>query len=94
MPFSLRDSTHAVLFSNKNYDWANILLDDRHELKALDTFGTEKQIKVHRFTNNLKGLHKIMVKDFSWSIIIWNAWLFEKTLKQYQFSISRFTDLF
>ena len=23
-----------------------------------------------------------MVKDFSWNIIPWNAWLFEKTLKQ------------
>ena len=32
-----------------------------------------------------------MVKDFSWNISPWNALLFEKTLKQYQFSISRIT---
>ena len=32
-------------------------------LKRLDTFGTET--KVHRFTNNLQGLQKIMLKDFS-----------------------------
>ena len=62
-------------------------------LKPLDTFGTEEKIKVHRFTNNLQGLQKVMVKDFSWNIIAWNALLFEKTLKQYQFSISRFTDI-
>ena len=49
-------------------------------LKPLYTFGTEK--KVHRFTNNLQGLQKAMVKDFSWNIIPWNALLFEKTLKQ------------
>ena len=63
-------------------------------LKPSYTFGTEKTIKVHRFTNNLQGLKKVMVKDFSWNIIPWNALLFEKTLKQYQFSISRITDLF
>ena len=34
-----------------------------------------------------------MVKDFSWNIP-WNAFLFEKTLKQYQFSIARITNLF
>ena len=27
----------------------------------------------HRFTNNLQGLQKVMVKDFSWNIIPWNA---------------------
>ena len=27
------------------------------------------------------GLQKVMVKDFSWNIIAWNASLFEKTLK-------------
>ena len=36
-----------------------------HSLKSLDPFGSEKQIKVHRFTNNLQGLQKAMVKDFS-----------------------------
>ena len=41
-----------------------------------------KEKKVHRFTNNLQGLQKVMVKDFSWNIIPWNALLFEKTLKQ------------
>ena len=30
-----------------------------------------------------------MVKGFSWNIIPWNALLFEKTVKQYQFSKSR-----
>ena len=35
-----------------------------------------------RFTNNLQGLQKAMVKDFSWNIIPWNNWLFEKTLKK------------
>ena len=38
-------------------------------LKPLDTFGTEKKLKVHRFTNNLQGLQKVMVKDFSWNVI-------------------------
>ena len=41
-----------------------------------------KKIKVHRFTNNLQGLQKWIVKDFSWNIIPWNTLLFEKTLKQ------------
>ena len=63
-------------------------------LKPLDTFGTEQKIKVHRFTNNLQGLQKEVVKDFSWNIIPWNALLFEKTLKQYQIWISRIMDLF
>ena len=51
-------------------------------LKPLYTFGKEKTITVHRFTNNLQGLQKVMVKDFSWNIIPWNALLFEKTLVQ------------
>ena len=51
-----------------------------HQLKPLYTFGTEK--KNHRFTNNFQGLQKVIVKDFSWNIIPWNASLFEKTLKQ------------
>ena len=51
-------------------------------LKPLYTFGTEKKIKIHRFTTNLQGLQKVMVKGLSWSIIPWNALLFEKTLKQ------------
>ena len=50
-------------------------------LKPLYTFGTGKKEKVHRFTNNLQGLQKVMVKDFSWNSIPWNALLFEKTLK-------------
>ena len=54
----------------------------------------KRRKQVHRFTNNLQGLLKVMVKDFSWNIIPWNALLFEKTLKQYQFSIARITDLF
>ena len=32
--------------------------------------------------NNLQGLQKVMVKDFSWNIIPWIALLFEKTFKQ------------
>ena len=48
-------------------------------LKPLDTFWTKQ---VHRFTNNLRGSQKVMVKDFPWIIIPWNALLFEKTLKQ------------
>ena len=51
----------------------------------------KKKIKVHRFTNNLQGLQKVMVKDFSWNIIAWNALLFEKTLKQ--FINSRYREL-
>ena len=52
-------------------------------LKPLYTFGTKKIIiKVHRFTNNFQSLQKVMVKDFSWNIIPWNALLFEKTFKQ------------
>ena len=31
----------------------------------LGTLGTEKKIKVHRFTNNVQGLQKVVVKDFS-----------------------------
>ena len=57
-------------------------------LKSLYTFGTEKQIKVHRFTNNLQGLQKVMVKDLFWNYIPWNALLFEKTLTK-QLSILR-----
>ena len=34
-------------------------------LKPLYTFGTEQEITIHRFTNNLQGLQKVMVKDFS-----------------------------
>ena len=34
-------------------------------LKPLDPFGSENKIKVHRFTNNLQGFQKAMVKDFS-----------------------------
>ena len=58
------------------------------------TLSVQKKIKVHRFTNNLQGLQKVVVKDFSWNIIPWNALLFVKTVKQYQFSIARITDLF
>ena len=60
-------------------------------LKPLYTFGTEQK-KVHRFTNNLQGLQKVMVKDLTWNVIPWNALLFERTLKQYH-SVARITDL-
>ena len=46
-----------------NFDWEQVLL------KPLDTFGTEKKLKVHRFTNTVQGLQKVMVKDFSRNII-------------------------
>ena len=51
-------------------------------LKPLDTFWTDQKVKVYRFTNNLQGLQKVMVKDFPWNIVSWKALLFEKTLKQ------------
>ena len=74
-----------TLFLPKNYGWLkrNNLKSQFHLLclKPLYTFGAEEK-KVHRFTNNLQGLQKVMVKDFSWNIIPWNALLFEKTLKQ------------
>ena len=50
----------------------------RVPFKPLDPFGTEKK-KNHRYTNNLQGLQKVVVKDFSWNIMPWNALLFEKT---------------
>ena len=50
----------------------------RFNWKPLDTLWTEPKLKVHRFTNNLQGLHKVMVKDFPWNIISWNALPFEK----------------
>ena len=62
--------------------------------KAIIHFRHRKKKKVQKFTNTLQGLQKVMVKDFSWNIIPWNALLFEKTVKQYQFSIARITDLF
>ena len=49
--------------------------------KAIVHFRNRKQIKVHRFTNNLQGLQKVIVKDFSWNIIPWNSSLFEKNIK-------------
>jgi hypothetical protein len=49
-------------------------------LKPLDPFGTEKK-EVHRFTNNLQGLQKVVVKDFSRNIIPRNALLFENKVK-------------
>ena len=52
-------------------------------IKPLDTFWTEQKLKYHRFTSNLQGLQKLMVKDSPWSIIPYNALLFEKTLKQF-----------
>ena len=58
--------------------------------KPLGPFGTETNKKVHRFTNNLQGLQKVVVEYFSWNIIQWNALLFEKTVKQYQFSLNTF----
>ena len=51
-------------------------------IKAIIHFRNRNNKKVHRFTNNLQGLQKVVVKDFSWKIIPWNALLFEKTLKQ------------
>ena len=64
-------------------------------IKAIGPFRYRKRKKkVHRLTNNLQSLQKVVVKYFSWNIIPWNALLFEKTVKQYQFLISRIKDLF
>ena len=67
------------------YIFSNFVLLARYGklwLKPLETFGTDTKLKVHRFTNNLQGSQNVIVKDFSWNIIPWNAFLFEKTLKQ------------
>ena len=50
-------------------------------LKPFAAFWTEQHLKVHRLTNNLQGLNKVMVKNFPWNISL-NAVLFEKILKQ------------
>ena len=91
------NTAEEIIIQRFNYtlcDRCSNAHQSRPWLKPLDTFGTDKKFKVHRFTNNLKGLQKVMVKDFSWNIIPGNALLFEKTLKQYQFSKLRITDLF
>ena len=85
---------YYVDVNNKFYIIKHNLQKYPEPLKPLDPFGTEKQKKVHRLTNYLQGLQKVVVKYFSWNIIPWNALLFEKTVKQYQFSLTRITDLF
>ena len=40
------------------------------DLKPLDPFGTEKTKKVHRCTNSLQGLQKVMVKYFSYYLFL------------------------
>ena len=55
---------------------ADIAFETNH---VFGTFGTQK--KIHRFTNNLQGLQKVMVKVFTWNIISWNALLIEKNNK-------------
>jgi hypothetical protein len=47
--------------------------------QAIGPFRYRKK-KNHRYTNNLQGLQKVVVKDFSWNIMPWNALLFEKTV--------------
>ena len=59
----------------------NLFIDS--PIEAIIHLQDRNKTKVHRFTNNLQGLQKVMVKDFSWNIISWNASLFEKTLKQW-----------
>ena len=62
----------SVMFTFKRSDATYIMFTQQllntpfsHlHLKPL-IFGTEQQQKVHRFTNNLQGLQKVMVKDFS-----------------------------
>ena len=62
---------YSVLYVYKRVKWDGIkgvwgfYLIVMFVLKPLDPFGTEKTKKVHRFTNNLQGLQKVMVKDFS-----------------------------
>ena len=55
-----RSSTFILTYGKGKY--RALFLHTTH-LKPLDTFGTEK--KVHRFTNNLQSLQKLMGKDFS-----------------------------
>ena len=64
----------------QNYSFTTMVFALR--LKAIIHFRNRKKIKVHKFTNNLQGLQKVQVKDFSWNIFPWNALLYEKTLKQ------------
>ena len=59
-----------------------ILLFNCNRYKVITGIHFWNRKKVHRFTNNLQGLQKVMVKDFSWNIIPWNALLIEKTFKQ------------
>ena len=78
--------TYIRLFNCQNYFyfWLITLLYFKALsglFKAIIHFRNRKK-KVHRFTNNLQGLQRVIVKDFSWNIIPWNALLFEKTLKQ------------
>ena len=87
-PITWSEYTNRVQWKLKNRKCnlltANILCSSKSRwFKAPRyTYGTEKEKKVHRFTNNLQGLQKVMEDDFSWKIVPWNALLFEKTLKQ------------
>ena len=47
--------------STRNEDSMNVDVS----FKAIGHFLKEQQLKVHRFTNNLKGLQNVMVNDFS-----------------------------
>ena len=64
-----KDYLHLKVSINVSYlkPWLHqqdfFLISDSNWLKPLDTFGTETKLTVRRFTNNLQGLQKVMVKD-------------------------------
>ena len=57
-------TTHAVDDSNVGRGFVKETHIQR-TIKAIIHFRNRKKKKVHRFTNNLQGLQKVMVKDFS-----------------------------
>ena len=69
---SLKGLGHGHFAKGTSNHWENLKvygeLSKGHQgqvLKPLDTFGTENLKKIPRFTKNLQGLQKVMVKDFS-----------------------------
>ena len=78
----VQTTSYSALF------WNNLL---QPTLKPLDTLWTDNNLTVHRFTQNLQGLGKVLVKHFSWNIIPLNYLFLEKTLKH--LSINRYREL-
>ena len=71
MYFFVQSVKYTIYFYQKVLNWNTEVC-----LKPLDTLWTEQTLQGHRFTNNLHGLHKVMMKDFPWNIIPWNGLLF------------------